>query len=150
VLAQALAAYAHFASILLTVGFLVAELVLYRQDLTSGQARLLQKLDLFYLFAALAALGSGLARLLGYAKNPSYYLDNPVFWIKMGLFLTVALVSVVPTIHFLRWTPRLAQGHRPEIADGQFRHVRGHLWLELVLLLSIPLTAVLMARGIGL
>lgn len=149
-LAQALAAYVHFASILLLAGILTAELVLYRQDLTAAQARLLQQVDLFYLLAALLALGSGLARLLWYAKEPSVYLDNPVFWVKMGLFLAVALASVVPTIHFLRWSPRLKQGHRPEISDRQYRHIRAHLWAEGVLLLAMPLMAVLMARGIGL
>lgn len=146
---QALAAYAHFISILLIAGILMAELALYRQDLTAGQARLLQRLDLYYLIAAVLVLGTGMARLLWYAKGPAYYLDNPVFWIKMGLFLAVALASVVPTIHYLRWTPRLKQGHRPEIPDKQFRHVRLHLWVELVLVALIPLTAVLMARGIG-
>jgi putative membrane protein len=150
VLAQALAAYAHFAGILLLAGILTAELALYRQDLTAAQARLLLRLDLVYLFAALLVLGSGLARLLWYAKEPSAYLDNPVFWVKMGLFLAVALASVVPTIHFLRWSPRLKQGHRPEISDKQCRHIRAHLWAEWMLLLLIPLTAVLMARGIGL
>jgi putative membrane protein len=149
VVAQALAAYAHFIGILLIAGILAAELALYRQDLTAGQARLLQRLDLYYLLAALLVLATGMTRLLWYAKDPQYYLDNPVFWIKMGLFLAVALASVVPTIHYLRWSPRLKQGHRPEITDRQYRHVRAHLWAEVVLVALIPLMAVLMARGIG-
>jgi putative membrane protein len=127
----------------------MAELVLYRQDLTVGQARLLQKLDLYYLIVAVLVLGTGMARLLWYAKEPAFYLDNPVFWIKMGLFVAVALASVVPTIHYLRWSPRLRQGHRPEISDKQFRHVRAHLWSEVLLVALIPLMAVMMARGIG-
>jgi putative membrane protein len=149
VLAEALAAYVHFISILLIAGILMAELVLYRQDMTIGQARLLQKLDLYYLLAAILVLGTGMARVLWYAKPTTYYLDNPVFWIKIGLFLAVALASVVPTIHYLRWTPRLRQGHKPEISDRQYRHVRAHLWVEVVLLALIPLMAVLMSRGIG-
>jgi putative membrane protein len=149
VLSQALVAYAHFASILLLAGVLTAELALYRQDLTVGQARLLQRVDLYYLIAALLVLATGLSRLLGFARETAYYLDNPVFWIKMGLFLTVALVSVVPTIHYLRWSPRLRQGHRPEISDRQYVLIRRYLWVEVLLVLLIPLTAVLMARGIG-
>jgi len=149
VLAQALAAYVHFAGILLLAGILTAELVLYRQVLTPEQARAIQRLDMLYPLAALLVLGSGLARLFWFAKEPSFYLDNPVFWIKMGLFVAVALASVVPTIHFLRWSPRLKQGHRPEISDRQYRHIRAHLWSECILLLLIPLAAVLMARGIG-
>jgi putative membrane protein len=149
VLQQVLAAYSHFISILLLTGILLAELALYRQDLTVGQARLLQKLDLYYLIVAVLALATGMARLLWFAKGSAYYLDNPVFWIKMGLFLAVALASVVPTIHYLRWTPRIRQGHRPEISDKQYRHIRAHLWAEVILVALIPLMAVLMARGIG-
>ena len=148
-MAQALAAYAHYVSILLIAGILAAELALYRQDLTAGQARLLQRLDLYYLLAALLVLATGMTRLLWYTKEPAYYLDNPVFWIKMGLFLAVALASVVPKIHYLRWSPRLKQGHRPEITARQYRVIRAHLWAEVVMLALIPLMAVWMARGIG-
>ena len=146
---QVISAYLHFASILALGGILMAEWVLYRQDMTLGQARLLQRLDLHYLFAAMVALGSGLARVVWYGKGTSYYLDNTVFWVKMGLFVAIALLSVAPTIHYLRWTPRLKQGHPPEISDRQFRTYRRYLVAEAVLLILMPLAAVLMARGIG-
>jgi putative membrane protein len=83
-----------------------------------------------------------------YGKGTSYYLDNTVFWVKMGLFVAIALLSVAPTIHYLRWTPRLKQGHTPEISDRQFRTYRRYLVAEAVLLILMPLAAVLMARGI--
>ena len=144
-----IAAYVHFASIIALGGILMAELVLYRQDITLGQARLLQRLDLHYLLAAMLALGSGLARVLWFEKSTSYYLDNPVFWVKMGVFLIIALLSVIPTVHYLRWSPRLKQGHKPEIADKQFKTIKRYLIVELALLMVMPLLAVLMARGIG-
>ena len=148
-LGQVIAAYVHFASIIALGGILMAELVLYRQDITLGQARLLQRLDLHYLLAAMLALASGLARLLWFEKNTSYYLDNPVFWVKMGLFVVIALVSVIPTVHYLRWSPRLKQGHKPEISDRQYKTIKRYLVMELALLMLMPLMAVLMARGIG-
>ena len=148
-LGPVIAAYIHFASIIALGGILMAELVLYRQDITLGQARLLQRLDLHYLLAAVLVLGSGVARVLWFAKETSFYLDNPVFWAKMAVFLVIALISVAPTIHYLRWSPRLKQGHRPEISDKQYSRIKRYLVVELVLLLLMPLLAVLMARGIG-
>jgi putative membrane protein len=148
-LGNVIAAYVHFLAIITLGGILMAELVLYRQDITLNQARLLQRLDLHYLFAAILALGSGVARVLWFAKGPSFYLDNPVFWVKMGLFMAIALISVLPTVHYLRWSPRLKQGHRPEISDLQYRRIKRYLVAELVLLMLMPLSAVLMVRGIG-
>jgi putative membrane protein len=149
VLGQVIAAYVHFASIITLGGILIAELALYRQDISLGQARLLMRLDLHYLLAAILALGSGLARLLWFEKGTSYYLDNPVFWVKMGLFLIVALVSVIPTVHYLRWSPRLKQGHKPDISDRQYKMIKRYLLIELALLMLMPLMAVMMARGVG-
>jgi len=143
------AAYVHFLSIVTLGGILMAELVLYRPDITAGQARRLQRLDLHYLLAAVVALGSGLARALWFGKPTSFYVDNPVFWVKMGMFIAIALLSIPPTIHFLSWTPQLKEGHPPEIAARQYHHIKAHLILETVLLLLMPLPAVLMARGVG-
>jgi putative membrane protein len=146
---EALAAYLHYLSIVVTAAILAAELFLYRRDLTLAHARLLQRLDIAYPLAALALLATGLARLFWFGKGPAFYTANPVFWIKMGLFAAVALVSVVPTMHFLRWRGEVRAGKAPVIAERAFRHVRGHLLLEAALFLAIPLLAVLMARGIG-
>ena len=35
-------------------------------------------------------------------KTPAFYLHDEIFWIKMTLFLAVGLVSIAPTMHFIR------------------------------------------------
>lgn len=141
-------AYLHFLSIILTGGFLVAEMVVCRPGMTAEQIRLLPRLDVSYFAAALAALGTGLVRLFFYAKGLDFYLPNPVFHAKLALFLAVALLSVRPTVRFLRWRRALNQrGHQP--LPAEIAAVRRLVHLELALFALIPLMAVLMARGIG-
>jgi putative membrane protein len=145
--AEALIAYLHFLSILAVASLLLGELLLYRPGLTLSQARLLGKVDLAYGGAALAALATGLLRV--FAKGASFYLDNPLFHAKWTLFVLIALVSLVPTVHYMRWRPALSEGRAPVISPGAFRLVRRLLLVEVHLLALMPLLGVLMSRGIG-
>jgi putative membrane protein len=53
--------------------------------------------------AAVLALGSGAARVVWFGKGAAFYLHNPVFYIKLALFAAVGLMSIPPTLQFLRW-----------------------------------------------
>lgn len=46
-------------------------------------------------------IGTGLLRIATPLKGAAFYSRNPVFWAKMGLFGLVALLSVLPTMHYL-------------------------------------------------
>ena len=143
-------AYLHFASTMLLTAFLVSELCLCTPRLRVEQVPMLARLDLLYLIAAIAALASGALRLLVTGKGAGFYLSNPVFYIKLALFLAVGLVSISPTMQFLRWRRALNAGEQPVLRTDDIRAARRYIGLELALLAFIPLTAVLMARGIGL
>jgi putative membrane protein len=138
----------HFLAIILTGAFLTAELVLCRPGLGVEQVRLLPRLDIAFFAAALLALGSGLGRLFFYAKVLDFYLPNPTFHAKMALYVAIALISITPTLRFIRWSRTVAAGGAPPAAREVAR-VRRLLHVELGLLALMPLMAVLMARGIG-
>jgi putative membrane protein len=57
---EPLIAYLHYLSILLTAGFLVAELVTCRPGMTGERARRLAAIDVVFFVSALAALATGL------------------------------------------------------------------------------------------
>jgi putative membrane protein len=78
-----------------------------------------------------------------------FYLNNPVFYIKIALFVAVGLISIRPTMQFMRWNRALKTGQERILRDGDIAIARRYIALELVLLAFIPLMAVLMARGIG-
>ncbi|HKW55691.1 MAG TPA: DUF2214 family protein [Stellaceae bacterium] len=149
-IAEALGAYAHFLSIFALLALLAAETALYRQRMAPATLALLRRLDLGYGIAAGAVIVTGLLRVFFLAKGPAFYNANPVFWVKMALFVLVGLMSVPPTIHYIRTTKANAGDSEIAIPERTFRHIRGHLWGQLALVSLIPLAAALMARGIGL
>jgi putative membrane protein len=67
----------------------------------------------------------------------------------MGLFVLVGLLSIYPTIRFIRWRAQTRQGSAPVLVAGEYEKIMLMLRAELVLLLGMALCASLMARGIG-
>lgn len=145
---EPLIAYLHYLSIILLGAFLTAELVVCRPPLRPEQVRQLPRLDIAFFAAAILSLATGLLRLFFYAKGVGFYLPNPAFIAKMALYVTIALISIVPTRQFIRWRRALDAGGSPPDA-GVVSRVRRLLHLELALVALMPLAAVLMARGAG-
>jgi putative membrane protein len=146
---EAAIAYLHFISILSVAAFLVTELYLCSRDLQPPQVRTLAQVDLLYMVAAIAVLVTGLLRLFAVGKGAGFYLHNPVFYIKIALFVAVGLISILPTRQFIQWNRALKAGADRILRDRDIVTARRYIILELALLAFIPLMAVLMARGIG-
>lgn len=146
---DAVLAYTHFVSIIFVASTLVVEAVLCRPGVTLVWARRLGRIDLLYLVAAVLVLASGLLRLFWGLKGSAFYTNNPVFWVKMGLFVAVGLISIIPTIRFIRWTKLLQSEEVQVISDRDLSGTLRIIYVELALLALIPLMAVLMARGFG-
>jgi putative membrane protein len=72
-----------------------------------------------------------------------------VFWLKLGLFLLISLVSIRPTMTFIRWR-RLARAGGGAPPPTEIATTRRWVLLQAGLLIALPLFAALMARGIGL
>jgi putative membrane protein len=145
---EAIAAYAHYLSIIATVALLMAEAALYAQRLSAEILMRLRWLDRAYGMAAIAIIVTGLLRFFFFAKGPAFYVGNPVFWVKIGLFVLVALLSVPPTVHFVK-LGRSSAGRDAIIGAVTYRRMRGFINAELAVVALIPLAATLMARGIG-
>lgn len=146
---EAAIAYLHFVSAFLVAAFLVTELFLSARDLQPAQLKTLARVDLYYLIAAAAVLITGALRVFAVGKGAGFYLNNPVFYIKLALFLAVGLVSTLPTLQFMRWNRALRSDPKSAPRERDIGSARRYIALELLLLALIPLAAVLMARGIG-
>jgi putative membrane protein len=146
---DAVLAYSHFLAIFILFGFLTAEAVLIRRALDAATIRLLGRLDLWYFGAAIAALLTGFLRLGLGAKGADFYLSSWPVYAKVGLFLAIAIMSVYPTLAFVRW--RRALDHDPawQVPPQEHRRMRGLVMAEVHLAALIPVFAVIMARGIG-
>lgn len=138
----------HILAFTLTAA-LVYEFVAYRRGLTVAEARRIQRVDLVYGISAGLLIIVGLLRVYFFEKGPNFYMNNHVFWTKMALFAIIGLLSIYPTVRYIKWNPILKENKSPEIPDGEFRNIRRLLWLEMAGIVLILFAAPLMARGIG-
>lgn len=113
------------------------------------QARLLGQVDLGYQLALIGAFATGLARALYYGQDWAYYLANRLFWLKIAIFVGLAIVAIGPSLQYLRWNreARSAPTFAPLTRD--FERVRSAIALGLGLWLILPLISILVARGFG-
>ncbi|HEX8806725.1 MAG TPA: DUF2214 family protein [Candidatus Aquilonibacter sp.] len=142
-LLDALLAWLHFLCIFTLVGALVAELVLYRREMDATRLAQLRRVDMIFGIAAGLVVASGVLRVIFGLKGAGFYLDNPFFWAKMGLFVVVALLSIAPTLHYLR----LASEGGVTVPEDAYLRTRTFLGLEAALVACIPLLATLLAHG---
>lgn len=142
-------AYLHYFTLFATFSLLVAELAVLQLPPQPGHWGFLSRLDIGYFIGAIGVLTTGVARVFFGFKPPLYYWHDLWFHALWITFLLIGLLSIVPTLSFIRWA-------KAERADTGFtapakavRHARGHVALELLLFCIAPLFAVLMARGYG-
>ncbi len=146
---EALLAYAHILAILTMVTFLASEAALCRKEwLNPAVVERLARVDMVYGMAAIAVLATGLARTWWGMKGAGWYWSQPLLHAKVTLFVIVGLISIVPTVRFLRWRKALrATGALP--TDAEIRSTRRLVMIEAHLVALIPLLAVFLARGVG-
>lgn len=146
---DALLAYLHFTAILILASALGAEALLLRAQAGADTLRSLARADILYGIASGVVIATGLLRLFYGAKGHAFYTANPVFWTKLGLFALLGLISIPPTLKFIRWRRRLAADASFLPAAEELAATRRLVFIELHLLAFIPLAAVFMARGLG-
>jgi putative membrane protein len=94
-------------------------------------------------------LATGFARLVWGAKGADFYLSAWPIYVKVGLFLAVGMISVGPTLRFIRWRRMFERDAAWRVPDAERCHVRRLIMIEVHLAALIPLFAVIMARGLG-
>ncbi len=146
---EALLAYAHILAILTMVVFLASEAALCRvQWLNAAVVERLAKIDAVYGIAAMTVLATGVARTWWGVKGTGWYWTNPLLHVKVTLFVVMALLSIKPTITFIRWRRELrASGQLPD--EVQIKATRKLVMVQAHILPLIPLAAVFLARGFG-
>jgi len=146
---SALFAFLHHAAAFTLVAALVVEFVLVKQGITYGNARIVQKADIVFGIAAGVILIVGALRVVYFEKGALYYMHSLPFHVKLGTFLVVGILSITPTMEFLRWRIQTRAGAAPEIDGKKLKTIRLLIHLELVGIAVILACAAMMARGIG-
>ena len=139
-------AIAHHLLVFALAGVIAFEIASVRTGIAKDAILRVASVDLWYGILAGAIVVVGILRLRYAAKGWAYYSVNPYFWAKMGAFVIVALLSIIPTIVFLRW--RRAAADNPAFVPPavEVARVRRYFWLEVGFFALIPVFAAAMAR----
>ncbi|AWY43875.1 DUF2214 family protein [Pseudomonas putida] len=112
-----------------------------------GEARSVLIADNLWGISALILLVTGGMRAFGgYEKGAEYYLHQPLFHLKMTLFVLIFLLEVAPMLTLIKWRVALARG--ADINTGRATLFARISHLEGGLMLLMVVAASGMARGI--
>jgi putative membrane protein len=137
-------AIVHHVLIFGIFGILFAEFMILRTGMNHAAAVRVAAIDLWYGILAGVVLIVGFCRAIYAAKGWAYYSHNTFFWGKMASFAAIGLLSVPPSLQFIRWR-RL--GIAPD--DAAVDSARRFLHAELGLFVLLLIFAAAMARGYG-
>ena len=137
-------AIAHHLLIFALFGALTAELLLAKPGMDAAQVKRVARIDGLYGLSAMLVIAVGVSRAVFAAKGWDYYLHNGFFWAKIATFALIGVLSIQPTVFWLR--ARRAGGS-PATAD--IARVRRFLHAQAGLFPLLLVFAAAMARGYG-
>src|SRR5690242_2538649 len=144
-----LLAVVHHVLIFSIAAVLAFEVGAVRQGLTATDIRRVARVDAWYGILAALIIAVGFVRAIYAAKGWAYYSVNTFFWAKLIAFGIVGLLSVPPTVAYIRWRNALKKDDSFLPAPGAIASARRFLWMEVVVFAFIPIFAAAMARGYG-
>lgn len=119
-----------------------------KEKMSYDEINKLSKIDGLYGFAAIVVVVTGLLNWMKFGKGVEYYNSNTFFIVKFSLFVLVGLLSLYPTILFLKTKRRLNKDQSAEMEFSAAPRVKKVIAIELAIMTIIPLLAELMANGI--
>jgi putative membrane protein len=144
-----LLAIAHHVLVFGLALILATQLALVRPGWSAADLRRVGAVDLGYGVTAGLIVLVGVLRVRYGAKGVDWYHENLWFWAKMGTFAAVGLLSIPPTIAFIRWRRALRKDPAAMPSARAIARIRNFVRLEVALLLLVPVFAALMARYQG-
>lgn len=134
----------HHLIVFALVATAFVELVNVRSGMDTAAVRRVAAIDSWYGILAGLIIVVGFSRAIFAAKGWYYYSHDIFFWAKIGTFVVIGLLSIPPTVAYLRWR---RAGAAP--TDAAVGNVRRYLWIEVVLFAPLLAFAAAMARGYG-
>jgi putative membrane protein len=142
-------AFLHFLAVFGIFATVVLEWQTMSRTPSPAEARRIRIADRWFGIFAGVVLVVGFLRVYYFEKGKAFYAANPFFHAKLTLFVLIGLLSIYPTVRFIKWGAQTKQGLAPVLARGEYRWIMTILRVELILLLGMALCASLMARGVG-
>ena len=142
----------HLIALGLGLGAVIARGTALRESPSNAALRRAFRSDSIWGFAALLWISTGVWRLVaGLEKPPAFYMTNPFFHAKMGLFLLILLLEIWPMVTLMRWRRTFSAGESAErlMTRGSGRKIATISHFEALLVVAMVFVAVALARGYG-
>ena len=97
--------------------------------------------------AVVLLISGGMRAFGGYEKGTDYYLHQPLFHLKMTLFVLILLLEIAPMVTLIKW--RVARSRGAAIDTWRATLFARISHIEAVLMLLMMVAATGMARGIA-
>ena len=104
--------------------------------------------NLWGISAVVLLITGGMRAFGGYEKGTDYYLHQPLFHLKMTLFVLILLLEIAPMVTLIKW--RIALGRGAAIDAGRAKLFARISHIEAMLVLLMVVAATGMARGVTL
>ena len=96
--------------------------------------------------AVVLLISGGMRAFGGYEKGTDYYLHQPLFHLKMTLFVLILLLEIAPMVTLIKW--RIALARKVAIDTGRAKLFARISHIEALLVLLMVVAATGMARGV--
>lgn len=113
---------------------------------TGEVRRVLLADNLWGISALILLITGGMRAFGGYEKGTDYYLHQPLFHLKMTLFVLILLMELAPMITLVKW--RIASARGTALDTGRAKLYARISHLEALLLMLMVVAATGMARGV--
>lgn len=148
-LSSALIAFGHFITFFGMASALTLQVALVKPSLDFETAKRVQRSDRVYGLMAVLILVFGFLRVFYFEKGADYYFSNTFFLIKLSVFVIVGLMSIYPTVTYLRWNKEIKQGVAPTFSAADSAKLRKFLHYQLIGIAVVLFCASMMAKGFG-
>lgn len=148
-LGAALIAFGHFIAFFALACALTLQIALVKPSPDIETAKRIQRADRAYGLMTVLVLVFGFLRVFYFEKGSDYYFNNTYFLIKLALFVGVGLMSILPTITYLRWRKEIKQDVAPTFSEADSAKLRKFLHYQLIGIGAILFCASMMAKGFG-
>lgn len=113
----------------------------------TGEVKRVLLADNLWGLSALALLVTGGMRAFGgYEKGSDYYLHQPLFHLKMTLFVLILLMELAPMVTMIKWRIASSRGAALDIGRAKLYARISHVEALLLILMMVAATG--MARGV--
>ncbi|MFJ2364623.1 DUF2214 family protein [Pseudomonas sp. NPDC087697] len=97
--------------------------------------------------AAILLITGGIRAFGGYEKGSDYYLHQPLFHLKMTLFVIILLLEIAPMVALIKWRIALSRGAPIDVGRSRLFARISHIEALLIILIVVAATG--MARGVA-